>query len=113
LPEKEAESFPWEISMGKTCVYLIGPHTFKRKDKPDLTLWYVTMIDPTTCWFETREIPTKQSMEVANIIEEAWFTMCPWSNILNFDRGVEFMGDFAKMAKMNYGIKREPITTYY
>jgi hypothetical protein len=46
-------------------------------------------------------------MEVANIIEEAWFTRCPWSNILNLDRGAEFMGDFAKMVNMDCGIKLE------
>jgi hypothetical protein len=87
LPEKEAESFPWE----RLCVGdLFGPsYTFKQKDKPNLiSLWYVTMIDPAVGWFEIREIPTKASLEVANMVEEAWFyTRYHWPDILNFDRG--------------------------
>jgi transposase InsO family protein len=107
LPEKEAEGFPWEI----LCVDLIGPYTFKRKGKSSLRLWCVTMIDPATGWFEIREIPDKESGSVANLVETAWMTRYPWPNVLNFDRGTEFMGDFARMAKLDYGIKRKPITT--
>ena len=107
LPAKIAETYPWET----LCVDLIGPYTFKRKGKTDLSLWCVTMIDPATGWFEIAQIPTKESGSVANIVEQAWLTRYPWPNILVFDRGTEFMGEFAKMARMDYGLKRKPITT--
>ena len=107
MPEKEAKAFPWE----RLCIDLIGPYTFKRKNQTPLKLWCVTMIDPATGWFEIREIATKEAASVANIVEQAWFSRYPWPNTLNFDRGTEFMGEFAKMAKLDYGIKRKPITT--
>jgi transposase InsO family protein len=106
LPEKEAEVFPWET----LAVDLIGPYTFKRKNQKSLKLWCVTMIDPASGWFEIREIPNKESGTIADIVEQAWLSRYPWPNVLNFDRGTEFMGDFAKMAQTDYGVKRKPIT---
>ena len=70
LPEKEAETFPWE----RLCIDLIGPYTFKSKNQASLKLWCVTMIDPATGWFEIREIHTKNAASIANIVEQAWFT---------------------------------------
>ena len=107
LPEKEAESEPWD----KLCVDLIGPCSMKRKGKPTLTLWCVTMIDPATNWIEIREIPDRRADTIANIIEQAWFTRCPWPTQINIDRGSEFMAEFAKMVRDDCGIKRKPITT--
>jgi RNase H-like domain found in reverse transcriptase/Reverse transcriptase (RNA-dependent DNA polymerase)/Integrase zinc binding domain len=108
LPEKEAESYPWE----KLCVDLIGPYTIKRKHRKDeLVLWCVTMIDPATGWFEIRELPgTKRADVVANIIEQAWLTRYPWPQEVIFDRGTEFMAEFQEMLINDYGIKRKPIT---
>ena len=71
LPEKKAQSDPWDI----LCVDLIGPYTIKRKrGKKNLTLWCVTMIDPATGWFEMKEIPNKEAITIANIVEQTWFT---------------------------------------
>jgi len=56
-------------------------------------------------------MPTKASTEMANIVEKAWFAHHSWPNTLNFDRGTEFMGEFARIAKLEYGLKRKPITT--
>ena len=113
LPPKEAETDPWEY----LCVDLIGPYTIstkpkkKKKDK-DLVLWCVTMIDPATSWFEIAPIPdNKTSMEIANIVETTWLTRYPWPSRLIYDRGTEFLGDFAKMIETDYGIKRKSITT--
>jgi len=59
LPEKEAESEPWE----KICIDLIGPYPIptkgykKTKDPKPLQLWAVTMIDPATGWIEIKESP--------------------------------------------------------
>ncbi len=107
LPPKEAETQPWD----KLCVDLIGPYTIKRKGKKNLTLWCVTMIDPATGWFEMREIKTKSADVIANEVEMAWLTRYPRPSSIVIDRGSEFLAEFAKMVKEDYGIKRKPITT--
>ena len=107
LPEKEAESYPWE----KLCVDMIGPYSIKRRGKEDLVLWCVTMIDPATGWFEIREVPgTKRADVVANIVEQTWLTRYPWPQEVIFDRGTEFMAEFSTMLVNDYGIKKKPIT---
>ena len=58
-----------------------------------------------------RQIPDKRSDTIANIVEMTWFTRYPWPTQLCFDRGKEFMGEFAKMVKNNYGVTQRPITT--
>ena len=108
LPEKEADTTPWE----KLCVDLIGPYTIRRKKgKPSLQLWCVTMIDPATGWFEMKSLPTKRADVVANIIEQTWFSRYPWPTIINLDRGSEFLAEFTSMIENDYGIKRKAITT--
>ena len=69
------------------------------------------MIDPATSWFEMREIKTKTALNVANVVEQAWLTRYPWPTQIIFDRGTEFMGEFARMARDDYGLKTKPITT--
>jgi RNase H-like domain found in reverse transcriptase/Integrase zinc binding domain len=109
LPAKDdpAEYTPWD----KLCVDLIGPYTIKIRPKKELTLWCVTMIDPATGWVEIREIPTKRADVVANIVDAAWFTRYPLPTVITFDRGSEFMAEFAQMVTVNYGIKKRGITT--
>lgn len=107
LPEKEAESLPWE----KLCVDMIGPYTIKRQGREDLVLWCVTMIDPATGWFEICEVPgTKRADVIANIVEQTWLTRYPWPQEVTFDRGTEFMAEFSAMVVNDYGIKKKPIT---
>ena len=106
MPPKEAEATPWD----KLCVDLIGPYKIKRRRKSTLTLWCVTMIDPATGWFEIRSIDDKHAYTVANKVEQAWFTWYPWPTVLNFDRGREFMAEFAEMVKNDYGMTQKPIT---
>jgi transposase InsO family protein len=107
LPAKLAEENPWDT----LCVDLIGPYKIRRKGKLDLVLWCLTMIDPATGWFEMAQIPNKTAAEVANICELTWFTRYPLPQRLTLDRGTEFMAEFAKMAKDDYGLKLKPITT--
>ena len=65
LPEKEAESDPWE----RICVDLIGPYTIKQKDgENELKLQAITMIDPATGWFKTHEYDDKRAITIANIV---------------------------------------------
>ncbi len=107
LPPKEAEAIPWD----KLCVDLIGPYTIKRKQKPSLICKCVTMIDPATGWFEIHQYNDKQSVTIANIVEQEWFSRYPWPTQVTFDRGSEFMGnEFRNMLSNDYGIKKKPIT---
>ena len=109
LPEKEAEAQPWQ----KLCVDLIGPYKIQQTNtKQPMTLLCVTMIDPATGWFEMRRIKNKHSHTVAEQVENAWLTRYLWPEEIIYDRGSEFLGDFAEMIKEDYPIiKRVPITT--
>ena len=98
LPEKEAEIIPWD----KLCVDLIGPYHLipkGKKTKKPLILWAITMIDPATGWFEMREIKTKSADVISNIVEQAWLTRYPWPTQITYDKGTEFMAEFANMIK--------------
>src|SRR5687768_5086631 len=107
LPPKEAEAQIWD----KLCIDLIGPYKIQRKGQPDLECKCVTMIDPTSGWFEIHQYDNKRLITVANIAEQEWFSRYPWPTQVTFDRGSEFNGkDFQKMLVQDYGIKRKPIT---
>jgi hypothetical protein len=69
------------------------------------------MIDPATGWFEMKEIPNKEAFTIASIVKQTWLTHYPWPTEVSFNRGKEFMGEFAHMVEKVYDIKRWPITT--
>jgi hypothetical protein len=107
LPEKEAETEPWN----KLCVDLIGPYTMKKrknkkKKEQEPVLWCVTMIDPATGWFEMKELPDKHAITVADIVEQTWLTRYPWPTEITYDKGTEFMAEFATMITKDYGMKK-------
>ena len=107
LPPKVAEINPWE----KLCVDMIGPYTIRNSQTGnELTLQCVTMIDPATGWFELQTTDGKSAMEVANQVEQTWLSRYPWPQEIVYDRGSEFMGDFANMIADDYGITKRPIT---
>jgi hypothetical protein len=54
LPPKLVITTPWK----ELCVDLIGPYTLKGKDGLSIDFMCLTMIDPTTNWFEIVELPT-------------------------------------------------------
>jgi transposase InsO family protein len=86
-------------------------YKIKRKGKKELILWCLTMIDPVTGWFEMAQIANKTAAEVADLCEKTWFTRYPLPQRITLDRGTEFMAEFAKMVKNDYGLKIKPITT--
>ena len=106
------EENPW----GTLCVNLIGPYKIQRKGKgkgkgkEDIKLWCPTMIDPATGWFEMQQIENKTAAEVADICEKTWFTRYPFPQRITLDRGTEFMTEFVKMVKDDYGLKIKAIT---
>ena len=69
------------------------------------------MIDPATGWFEMREIKNKKPINIANIFEQTWLTRYPWPVEITYDRGTEFMAEFADMVKDDYDIVTRPSTT--
>jgi hypothetical protein len=75
LPEKDAQAIPWDV----LCVDLIGPYKIRQKGKKKpLVCKAVTMIDPATGWFEMHEWIDKESISIANIVEEQWLSRYPW-----------------------------------
>jgi hypothetical protein len=63
------------------------------------------MIDPATGWFEMEQISNKTAAEVADICETTWFTRYLLPQRITLDRGTEFMAEFSKMVKNDYGLK--------
>ena len=61
-------------------------------------------------WFKMREIPNKRADEIANIVEQTWFTRYPWPTKIIFDRGSEFMAEFSMMCTAEYGLINKTIT---
>jgi len=68
------------------------------------------MIDPATSWVEIKEIKNKDALNIANLVEQTWLTRYPWPQELTYDRGTEFMGEFARMIEDDYGIIRKGTT---
>jgi hypothetical protein len=54
LPPKLVITAPWKA----LCVDLICPYTLNGKDGLSIDFMCLTMIDPTTSWFEIVELPT-------------------------------------------------------
>jgi hypothetical protein len=53
LPPKTVYTISWEC----LCVDLIGPYTLKGKDNLQIDCMALTMINPTSSWFEIAELP--------------------------------------------------------
>jgi hypothetical protein len=54
LPPNLVITTPWKA----LCVDLIGPYTLKGKDSSSIDFMCLTIINPTTSWFEIVELPT-------------------------------------------------------
>ena len=81
---------------------MVGPYTIKRQRAEALMLWCVTMIDPATGWIKMKEVKNKEAFTVATAVEQTWLNCYPWPTEITFDRGSEFMGDFATMVSNDY-----------
>jgi len=68
------------------------------------------MIDPATGWLEIKEIKDMDALNIANLVEQTWLTGYPWPMNLTYDRGTEFMGEFAQIIEHDYGIMRKGTT---
>ena len=75
LPTEIAEETPWN----KICVDIIGPYKIRRKGTCLLILYYVTMIEPVTGWFEITQYNIKKAMMIDNLVETMWLIRYPSS----------------------------------
>jgi hypothetical protein len=75
LPNKIVISTPWEA----LCVNLVGQYTLKGQDGLSIDFMALTMIDPTSSWFEVVKLPaimrlmTKKVNSKERTIEEQIF----------------------------------------
>ena len=107
LPPKQAEAIPWDT----LCIDLIGPYVVKEHGKQKWILHCLTMIDPSTGWFEIAEIPNKRADVVANILEQTWLSRYPWPRHVIHDRGTEFMAEVHDTLENDYGCVINHTTT--
>jgi hypothetical protein len=77
-----------------------------------MTLVSNKLIDPARGWLDIKEVTNKEAITPANLFEQSWLTCYPIPQILTYDRGTEFMAEFAKMIENDYGIKRKGTTDY-
>ncbi len=107
------------------CVDLIGPYTLKGKDGTIIDFMALTMIDPTTSWFEIVELPFirrsktfavdgKESSIAEEIFDKtseriARFSRYPRCCCIIYATGSEFKLNFEYLC-VTYGIKRKPTT---
>ncbi len=100
FPPKLVVTTPWKA----LCVDLVGPYTLKGKDGSSIDFMCLTMINPTTSWFEIVELPAvrvtapkggkgkkatcldyttdaeifdKTSAQTSNLVYKCWFSRYP------------------------------------
>ena len=69
------------------------------------------MIDPSTNWFEIKEIKMKRADVIANIVENTWLTRYPWPIKVLTDRGTKFLTEFTQIIKDEHGNEKKLIST--
>ncbi len=120
-------TIPWEC----LCVDLIGLYTFKGKDNSQIDFMALTMIDPTSSWFEIAELPVfeglrrqtvngkelltadeifdKTSERIAKFVNKTLLCRYPQCRHLIYNNGSEFKLQFEYLCEP-YGIKRKLTT---
>jgi hypothetical protein len=81
------------------------PYPIKRRGSETLTLLCVTIINPATRWFEMKE-EKKEDFTIATAVKQTWLNHYLWPTEIIFDRGSEFIGDFATMVYNDWGLTR-------
>jgi hypothetical protein len=86
-------------------VDLIGPLNIKTPigKKESLAL---TMIDPSTGWFEVKDLKDKSAKESMNTFDDVWLYRYPRPEYIGFDNGGELKKLFKELVN-NYGIKKK------
>jgi hypothetical protein len=71
----------------------------------------LTMIDPSTGWFEDKDVKDKSSKESMNIFDDVWLSRYPRPECIGFDNGGEYKNVFEELVN-NYGIKKNNRTPF-
>ncbi len=133
LPPKLVITAPWKA----LYVDLIGPYTLKGNDGSSINFMCLTMINPTTSWFEIVELPTvdlemtvppagkgkkvtidkntkvaepyfdKSSAQISNLVYKTWFSRYPRSQYIIYNNESKFKLPFQSLWG-TYGIKHKP-----
>ncbi len=125
LPSKIVIITPWEA----LCVNLVDPCSLKDKDGSAIDFMALTMIDPTSSWFEIVElllvsrlttrlvngketvsqelIFDKSSNQISRLVNKNWLCRYPGCCHLVYDNGSEFKLHFETLCD-SYGIKCKP-----
>ncbi len=118
------------------CVDPIGPYTLKGQDGSSIDFMCLTIIEPTTSWFETVELPTvdlvtavppagkgkkvtsskntmvaettfdKSSAQIINLVYKTWFSRYPCCQYMIYNNGSKFKLHFQSLCN-TYGIKHK------
>ena len=89
-------------------VDLWGPKTIRNKDGKTYKLHTMTMIDPTTGWFEIATLRDgKTAVEAQRLLDSVWLARYPRPREIGFDGGGEFKAEFRELCD-NMGLKRKP-----
>jgi hypothetical protein len=90
LPEKLAEI---PIAWNRVDVDLIGTLTIKTPSGKKKVL-ALTMIDPSTSWFEVKDVKDKSAKESMNTFDDVWLSRYPRTDYIGFDNGGEYKNVF-------------------
>jgi hypothetical protein len=69
------------------------------------------MIDPSTGWFEVKDVKDKSAKESMNTFDDVWLSRYPRSEYIGFDYGGEYKNVFEELVN-NYGIKKKNSTPF-
>jgi hypothetical protein len=107
LPEKLAER---PIAWNRVDVNLIGSLTVKTPSG-NKGLLALTMIEPSTGWFEVKYVKDKSAKESMNTFDDVWLSRYPRPAYIGFDNGGEYKNVFEELVN-NYCIKKKNSTPF-
>ena len=82
LTAKVAEAIPWD----RLLVDFIGPYEIRREyQKFPLILKALTMVYPSTRWFEIIQYKDKREYKIENLAEKTWQCRYPSTTIITYD----------------------------
>jgi transposase InsO family protein len=69
------------------------------------------MIDPSTGWFEVKDVKDKSAQESMNTFDDVWLSRYRIPEYIGFDNGGEYKNVFEELVN-NYGIKKKNSTPF-
>jgi hypothetical protein len=69
------------------------------------------MIDPSTGWFEVKDVKDKSAKESMNTFDDVWLSRYPRPDYIGFGNGGEYQNVFEELVN-NYSIKKNNSTPF-